>query len=547
MTTPPYNSPVRLERLSLQTLGKYVSELGVQLVTSAATYSMQGFASVGSTSLSAGKHFRKHLKDMLHHVASYRLSPISSRYLLHTQHVCRQLHGVLYGMVPYYMVNAVTLELLQQLDDRLDEVQGLAEQPWCKRILHEIVKAVLHPELTELFITWRWKYITEFVITEMSALSNLKVFKLPVNFEFIEKAKTSSVELAVRKQLHTMVNLQKFVFHHYSTDDTIRVLCDSCILLKCLDIYLSNDVTDASVKHIMKLKYLEELDVTETDISDEGRVHLLRGLSQNNPKNLRSYRTYSFTNLEISILSDQFPDLRDFSASLIREDLPICNFQKFCNLETCNIYSYGEFIYSDLFKHIGSNLLKLSFVGPSVNIVDIIKNCPNLNSLVIKADHLRMDGAPVPGLSSLQHLTLRTRDSPGATLLLSQCQNLTSLQLCAQQIFFYTFLDDVMMKNPLACLQHLCVGSLNGNLPPEAVVFMTRHCTHLTTCKVFGGQEAELKALYHNYPGVKVESDLWIQLADNVGFANKGRKTEIVKTIVNYMYEFRSPYCFEYN
>jgi hypothetical protein len=445
------------------------------------------------------------------------------------------------------MVNSVTVELLKQLDDRLDEIQHLTDQPWCKRVLQEIVKVILHPELTELFITWRWKHVTEFVISEMSNLSNLKVFKLPVNVEFIEKAKTSSMELAVRKQLYTMVNLQKFIFHHYCTDDTVSVLCDSCTLLKCLDIYLSNNVTDASIKHILKLKYLEELDVTETDISDEGRVHLLTGLSHNNVKLLRSYRTYNFTNPEISVLSNHFPDLKEFSASFISEDLSIADFRKFCKLEVCNIYSYGEFIYSDIFKYIGSHLLKLSFVGPSVNIVDIIKNCPNLKSLTIKVDHLRMDRVPLPGLSSLQHLTLRTRDSPGATVLLSQCQNLTSLQLCVQQVFFFTFLCDVMVKNQLTRLQHLCVGSLNGNLPPESVAFLTQNCSNLTTCKVFGGQDAELRALYQQYPGVQVESDLWIQLADNVGFANKGRKTEIVKTIVNYMYEFRSPYSFENN
>jgi hypothetical protein len=158
-----------------------------------------------------------------------------------------------------------------------------------------------------------------------------------------------------------------------------------------------------------------------------------------------------------------------------------------------------------------------------------------------------MDHAHLPGLFSLQHLTLRTRDSPGATVLLSQCQNLTSLQLCVQQMFFFMFLNEVMMKNRLSSLQHLCVGSLNENVPPEAVAFLTQHCTNLTTCKVFGGQEAELRALYQQRPGVQVEPDLWIQLADNVGFANKGRKTEIVKTIVNYMYEFRSPYSFENN
>lgn len=540
---PPYNSPVRLEKLSLQALGKYVSELGVHLVTSAQCSFTADFTSVGSTS----KHIRKHLKDMLHHVASYRLSPISSKYLLHTQQVCKQLQKVLCSMVPYYMVNDVTLELLKQLENRLHQIQNLTEQPWCKRILHEIVKAILHPELTEIFITWRWRHITEFVIFELNNLSNLKVFKLPINVEFIEKAKTSSMELAVRKQLYTMVNLQKFVFHHYSTDDTMRVLCDSCILLKCLDIYLSNNVTDASVKHILKLKQLEELDVTETDISDEGRVHLLTVLSETGEKRLKIYRTYSFTNPEISVLSNKFPDLTEFSASLIHEDLSIRDFRKFCNLEVCNIYTYGEFLYSDIFKYIGSNLLKLSFVGPSINLTHLIKNCPNLKSLLIKADHLRMDDNSLPGLSCLQHLTLRTRDSYGANLLLCQCQNLTSLQLCAQQTFFFMYLDDVMMKNKLASLQYLCVGSLNGNLPPEVVACLTRHCTNLMTCKVFGGQDAELRALYQQYPGVQVESDLWIQLADNVGFANKGRKTEIVKTIVNYMYEFRSPYSFEYN
>lgn len=543
---PPYNSPDRLEKLSLQTIGKFVSELGVQLVKSAHSSSMPNFTTVGSTSLFPARQIRRHLKDMLHHAASYRLSPISSKHLLHAQRVCRHLQQVLVGMVPYYMVNAVTLELLKQLDNRFDEVHALAEQPWCRRILHEIVKAILHPELTELFITWRWKYIAEFVITEMSNLSNLKVFKLPLNVEFIEKAKTSSMELAVKKQLPTLAKLQKFVFHHYCTDETIRALCDSCSLLKCLDIYLSNNVTDASVQHIMKLKYLEELDVTETDISDEGRVRLLTGLSQNSAKPLMSYRTYSFTNPEISVLSNQFPDLREFSASLLREDLSIRDFRRFYNLEVCHIYSYGEFLYSDVFEYIGSHLLELSFVGPSVNITDIIKNCPNLKSLVIKADHLRMDNAHLPGLFSLQHLTLRTRDSPGATVLLSQCQNLTSLQLCAQQMFFM-FLNEVMLKNRLASLQHLCVGSLNENVPPDAVAFLTQHCTNLMTCKVFGGQDSELRALYQQYPGVQVEPDLWIQLADNVGFANKGRKTEIVKTIVNYMYEFRSPYSFEYN
>ncbi|XP_069702422.1 uncharacterized protein [Periplaneta americana] len=542
---PPYNSPVRLEKLSLQRIGKYVSDLGVQLVTSAHASTAPDFTSVSSTSLFPARQIRKHLKDMLHSMASYRLSSISSKSFLLVQKVCQHLHEVLCCMVPYYMVNSVTTELLKQLDNRLDDIQELTEQPWCKKVLHEIVKAVLHPELTELSVTWRWRHITEFVVIEMSNLCNLKVFKLPINVEFIEKARTSSMELAVTKQLHSMTNLQKFIFHHYCTDDTMRVLCESCPQLKCLDIYLSNNVTDASVKHILKLKHLEELDVTETDISDDGRVHLLTGLAQNGAQLLKCYRSYCVTNQELCSLADQFPDLKEFSASLVPEDLSVREFRKFYNLEVCNLYSYGEFLYNDMFKFIGNHLLKLSFVGPSVNMVAIIKNCPMLTSLTIKVDHLRMGHEPLPGLSSLQHLTLRTRDSPGATVLLSQCQNLTSLQLCAQQMFFFTFLDDVLMKNKLTCLQHLCIGSLNGNLPPEAVTFITQHCSNLSTCKVFGGQDAELRAQYHQYPGVQVEPDLWIQLADNVGFANKGRKTEIVKTIVNYMYEFRSPYSFD--
>lgn len=519
---PPYNSPVRLEKLSLHTIGKFVSELGVQLMKSTHSSIILYFTTVGSTSLFPARQIRRHLKDMHQHAASYRLSAVISKHLLHAERLCRHLQDVLLGMVPYYMVNAVTLELLKQLDSRLDEVHAIVEQPWCRRILHELVKAILHPELTELLITWRWKYISQFVITEMSNLSNLKVFKLPVNVEFIGIVKTSSVELAVKKQLPTMANLQKFVFHHYCTDDTIRVLCGSCSLLKCLDIYLCNNVTDASVQHILKLKHLEELDVTATNISEEGRVRLLTGLSQNSAKTLRSYRTYSFTNPEISVLSNQFPDLREFSASLIDKGLSIRDFRRFYNLEVCHIYSYGEFLYSDVFEYIGSHLLKLSFVGPSVNITDIIKNCPNLKSLVIKADHLRMDHAHLPGLFSLQHLTLRTRDSPGATVLLSQCQNLTSLKLCAQQMFFFMFLNEVMMKNRLASLQHLCVGSLNENVSPDAVASLTQHCTDLMTCKVFGGQDAELRALYQQHPGVQVDPDLWIQLADNVGFANKG-------------------------
>ncbi|PSN32963.1 hypothetical protein C0J52_25374 [Blattella germanica] len=544
---PPYNSPTRLEKLSLQRMGKYVGDLSVQLVTTAHPSNSPDFSSVSSTSLFPTKQLRKHLKDMLHSMASYRLTSISSKSLQRTKQVCRHLQEMLLNMVPYYMVNAVTLELLKQLEERLEDIHELAEQQWCKTIVHEVVKAILHPELTELPVTWKWKHIVDFVIIEMGQLSNLKSFKLPVNVEFIEKARTESMDFAITKQLHSMMNLQKFVFHHYCTDDTIRVLCDNCEHLRVLDIYLSNNVTDSSVKYILKLKCLEEVDVTETDISYEGRVALLTGLSRNSVKLLRSYRCYSVTSSELCVLSTEFPDLKEFSASLISSDLPIREFRKLRNLEVCDIYSYGEFLYCDMFKYIGRTLYKLLFAGPSVNITEIIKSCPNLKSLTIKADHLRMSAEPLPELLSLQHLTLRTRDSAGATVLLSQCHNLTSLQLCAVQLFFFTYLDDVMMKNKLMCLQSLCIGSLNGNLPPEAVTLITQHCTQLGLCKVFGGQDAELRGLYQEYPGVQVDPELWVQLADNVGFANKGRKTEIVKTCVNYMYEFRSPNSFEYN
>jgi hypothetical protein len=122
----------------------------------------------------------------------------------------------------------------------------------------------------------------------------------------------------------------------------------------------------------------------------------------------------------------------------------------------------------------------------------------------------------------LQHLILQTRNPSAAAFLLSQCHNLTTLELCTVQEFYERHMPCLLEKNSFEHLQSLSMGTLSGSMSPRVVGLISEHCAKLSEFKVFGQPGVNMEVLKELYPGLQIVPDLWSKLADKEANVNVG-------------------------
>jgi hypothetical protein len=508
---PLYNKPVRLERLSLDAFGNYVTGLSERLVKSTIACKEKPHCLLFFKWFKRVNCYSRALRD-----------EDPSVDVSHAQEVCRILQHTIQAAVDRKLANKITSELLKNLD--FSDSYHFVDSPLCDRILQELVCASMHADLTDLDIAYR--RIASFVVSRLWTLGKLKRLKITCwreNEAWLED---------MTKYMHTFHHLEVFSFKINCTDDVLKILCRSCRYLRCLDVSGSHSVTDDSVPSFLGLTCLQKLNLICTEISEEGLLDLINGLAHmavyiRQPCYIKNFGCDCYSDTQLRTLVTGLINVREVSLRMCDVSATVSVLK---HLEYLRVLRLKYCFFSDvtdLLLTSGYQLLELELEDSgNLDLKVISENCPTLVKLVVKGGTFGYKNCC--SFPKLQHLTLQTRDTSVVASLLSQCLSLTTLQLCTLQEFYKCHLASVLKRNPFEHLLTLSVGTLSGCVSPETVGIVSQHCSKLSELKVFGEPGADMKPMCHLYPGLQVDPDLWSQLVDKEAIYNAGLAMDLL-------------------
>jgi hypothetical protein len=317
------------------------------------------------------------------------------------------------------------------------------------------------------------------------------------HFSGVGDVSVSYDEECIRSLVNNMYALSRLetLYVHFSCiDDVLRAAGKWCRKLKHLDITGSRQVSDRSVEDILKVLYLEELNVAGTSVSENGYTELIPGLSQNKTQRgmkqshaLTSFGCDCYSTCHLSFIVREFINLTE--VNLIVRDCNVSVLRTLDSLRMLIIKCGGFSGVEELLLEKGEQLVDLKLdldFNVSVDLTFVVEKCPNLKSLTVLGDTCVNYSVECKVYPTIKHLTLQTRNCSAAAHLLSQCHNLTVLELCAASRFFDYFMVSMFAKKPLTHLKELTVGSPTNNMTSETLGLITEHCTNLTVLKIFG-------------------------------------------------------------
>ena len=410
-------------------------------------------------------------------------------------------------MLPHVLCNDLANEALRHLDKCYKEIYYNLADPGFLESLQALIKAVLHPQLSVLDLTWDWMFVTELVIDLVESLRNLKILKFKRNMLVSYEANLDKCTLSVTPDLHSLKCLQEMSVL-FCCDDAILEMCSECCKsLKVLDVRGSQRVTDKSIAHILKLDMLEELKLSGTSISVNGYLRLQRSLvNEGRTKTLKSFDFDCFSSTQLSYVRE-FSSLKDISLVVRTYYALVSDYLD--NVLMLKIKCGGFEVVKDILISKGKQLLKLVLdldFNESVDLKFIAENCTSLQSLTVIADTCISELKDELMFDTITSLNLQTRNSAAVEYLVSRCRNLTSLTLCSGLEFYKHSLERIFLRNSMDALEDIAIGSNTDNLSAETLRFVTVHCKNLKSFEIFGSSYDETEKLCTLFPGVKISS-----------------------------------------
>ncbi|XP_069688464.1 uncharacterized protein [Periplaneta americana] len=403
-------------------------------------------------------------------------------------HTCSHLQIMLHTMVPYNFANEVTQNLLISVDNIYKYIRVWAKEAWCKRILEELVKAIIHPMLTKLDLHCTLHFLAGILFTRLNTMKNLKVLKLR---QLIDR----SYEPFIIDGLHIMVDLETFVLHYLCSDNIIKAI-STCKHLKILDVAFSHYVSDACIEAILELESLEELKVNDTSVSEQGYVKLLTGLNHNKKHSKRNNVLHKFGCSHIgashlNLLFSNFPNLVELSVHKYHYDNSCV-----IGLKNLQIARFSDCKFSDIRELLCTGVhlqtLELDKIK-DLNVKVIGEHCRSLQDLTIRGyvRHIPQygdDKVPLQGFQSLQSITLNLyRDYSFIEYMLSVCTNLKVIDIFitdGSEQESDTLMEYVLSRNPLKCLEEFSIKThMSGLLTLHTAKLLINACPHITVLK----------------------------------------------------------------
>ncbi|XP_069702426.1 uncharacterized protein [Periplaneta americana] len=433
--------------------------------------------------------------------------------------------GILYKNVPPPVAKILAHECLQELDARKNLLEF-------RDVLKEIVQIFLPSRMSELHIDWHWSHIGEIILNGNTDLSGLKTL------EVLRQSRAIDLNARYTLQIKTLLfenitDLRELTLHDICSDEILSIVCKTCRNIETLDVTGSRDVTDAIIEPLVELENLEKLSIKYTCITIKGTESILGGLLTRKRYKLTSFACTRL-NQDILFMLTQFPNLESLS---ITSDISgnitskCCNFSidpisgRNCaveydislqNLQDLQI-DEGKFgSYPSLLDIFGKYLERFEISAAFVDISVVAKRCPLLSSLHLRTNVVDIFSSTVFECPSLRSLSLVMASNKSPTPLLSVCNNLTYLELCAN---LTEYIDDqhiIFQSSALENLEVLCIASNDDCISRKVVRNFQMHCTNLRSIKVFGKNYLELKEKFRSYHGVEVSSKLCLNIADEL-------------------------------
>ena len=216
-----------------------------------------------------------------------KISPIQKK--------CEELKRfVRSSSLPPSLANEVSRKLFKMVDSKIWEAGYLRRESWHIETVRRLVVALIHPTLSKLelepkrfhnFFDYGFIFIISSIYPELQNLQRLRVLQL--EYPYFQSDKTHICNGFPQY-------LEELTVRGFFSDDDLKLAVETCKGLKYVNISISENITDESVEHILKIDKLLSLDVVGTCISDVGIVNLLEGLAKKEEGRRREAKTSWF-------------------------------------------------------------------------------------------------------------------------------------------------------------------------------------------------------------------------------------------------------------
>ncbi|PNF23450.1 hypothetical protein B7P43_G08385 [Cryptotermes secundus] len=313
---------------------------------------------------------------------------------------------------------------------------------------------------------------------------------------------------ALARMICHLRHLQIFTHEYQCTNEVIEQLGLHCTHLKKVSLCGSDRVTNASAKHLVRLRKLDFLNLSGTRIDKEHYAFLLSELHQMKKivfrrkeddildhvaqKNLHKISHVSGKVEDISKLAQRCRNLTNLDICLFTEDLS--GLAALTALHTLRLTEgdYAKYNLNAVLTDIGHRLTDLTLkLIKHVNLQDIVTLCPSLVSmslLVCILSSLHPDTQLDPQLPHFRNLTsLHISDGHDDARIRDYIRHYVSLKIIRLEwinIFTVEFMREVVRSGTLADLEHIAVGEYRDYaMTVEALELLIKHCSHLKNIK----------------------------------------------------------------
>ncbi|KAJ9584195.1 hypothetical protein L9F63_021459 [Diploptera punctata] len=473
---PRYNQPVHLSKQALDVVSRSILNLGLNLAK------------------------------------SLESSASEDKSMAYVDEICRYLRDLFHNKVCRVLANEFTATILKCIHSLYCQNWQWMTEPRCEKMLQGLVEAAVHPDITKLDLDPIVEYIVPKVYKKMSTMTNLTELKLTY-------LNNEDEGLIVNGVKH-LSSLKSFSFNVYCTDRIVQALADSCSQLKCFDVCSSKTVTDLSEPSIVKFRYLEEINVSDTSLTNECLSRLLNVLAEYETKEFSILNAFHGSNISsenLKLLVSKFPNLTQIGLKTFNQS----NMSLLKNLKQMKILRLENgsfFLIQDLLDTIGSNLSFLELMDIKDIDVNIVCNtCPNIQNLTIasyevysNSPEYEISDKSLYGFKSLKKLTVFEPEDPSFMgYLLSKCINLKEVHMTVGPGFDDAMIKSVLKRNPLNNLEEFSLYSKGSNLTLNTLRNLVEHCPNLAVVRGIQswkctGLEEFLQQSTKLYPGVQL-------------------------------------------
>ncbi|PNF26387.1 hypothetical protein B7P43_G17334, partial [Cryptotermes secundus] len=420
---------------------------------------------------------------------------------------CRQIERSL-SEFPYFVIEMMSPQLTRKFADMIINYKLKPTAFWEKESRRILCSAMFRSVLTPHVYEYNHEimscfYIQDLLVETLDSVPGLRTLHL--RFRALKYCYPSALERMICQLKH----LQVFICKLLCTDEVIEQLGLHCTHLKKASLCCS-DVTNASVKHLLRLRKLEFLNLSETRIDKENYAFLLSELPQIKEivfrgneddildhvaeKNLHKISHVSGKVEDISKLAQRCRNITNLDICLFTLIEAPSGLAALTTLHTLRL-ARGDYATCNLkavLTDIGHRLTDLFLEGiEHVNIRDIVTLCPSLSSLTLLSCtlspldlHTQLD-PQLPHFRKLTSLHISGgRDDARIRDYIRHYVSLKTIRLKWNNIFTARFMLEVVRSGTLADLEDIEVHEDGPHaMTAEALELLIKHCSHLKSIK----------------------------------------------------------------